>query len=205
MVGRVKSYLRAGAELKVISDRVVLQQTPRRTIVLRDDTGALTRAGRAWEAATGRVLKDGGFLAQEPVRQGNVETIRLRDKSKAVTRRWVPSLGKWRFTAVGKRYYKTITRNYVVSVPAVKVGRRKDGSEYRVEGIHVPLSLLGFRKPSLALDVDDDSRYAKVKAIVMEQLGEGAMLSHSDETWFYDPEGDFRISEETIGVNPETK
>ena len=69
----------------------------------------------------------------------------------------------------------------------------------------MPLSLLGFRKPSLALDVDDDSRYAKVKAIVMEQLGEGAMLSHSDETWFYDPEGDFRISEETIGVNPETK
>ena len=201
---RVRNYLSSGAEPKMVNDRVVLSLGPRKQITLRGDNGTLTNAGKSWEQQTGRALMDGGFQNQIPQRDGNVETIKLRSGQRAVTRRWVPSLNKWRFTNLGKRFYKTLTRNYVVSVPTYKIGRRRDNSNYRIDNIHVPLSLLGINTPSIALDLDEDSRYAKIKSLVMAELTDAAngaaLLSHSDETWYYDPNGDFKISEETIGV-----
>ena len=137
-----------------------------------------------------------------------METIKLRNGQRAITRRWLPALNKWRFTPLGKKY-RSLTRNYVVSVPTYKIGRRRDGSNYRIENIHVPLSMLGVNTPSIALDLDEDSRHAKIKSLVMEELndavGGAALLSHSDETWYFDSTGEFKISEETIGVDSETK
>ena len=91
---RIRDYLSQGAELKLSMDRVVLQLSARKRAVLRSDDGKLTNAGKEWESLTGRVLRDGGFMGQEPVRRGNVERIKLRDGKMEVTRRWVPSQGE---------------------------------------------------------------------------------------------------------------
>ena len=160
---RVRNDLNSGAELKMANDRVVLSLGARKQITLRGDNGALTNAGKTWEQITGRALMDGGFQNQIPQRDGNVETIKLRNGQRAITRRWLPALNKWRFTPLGKRFYRTLTRNYVVSVPTYKIGRRKDGSNYVIGNIHVPLSMLGVNTPSIALDLDEDSRHAKIK------------------------------------------
>ena len=108
---------------------------------------------------------------------------------------------------MGKRFYKTMRRNYVVQVPAYKIGLRKDGSEYRIDNIHVPLSILGISNPSIALDLDEASRHEQVRQMVLDSIddtGGGSLLSHSDEAWYVDTTGDFKISEETVAVNPQT-
>jgi hypothetical protein len=51
------------------------------------DDGTVTRQGKYWEQKAGELLPAGGFLQQKAVREGDVEFIRLRDGSKAVTRR----------------------------------------------------------------------------------------------------------------------
>ena len=99
---RVRSYLNSGAELKMTNDRVVLSLGARKQITLRGDNGTLTNAGKSWENLTGRALMAGGVQNQIPQRDGNVETIKLRNGQRAITRRWLPALNKWRFTPLGK-------------------------------------------------------------------------------------------------------
>ena len=82
-------------------------------IKLVDDTGASTTAGRYWAKKTGSELPVGGFMAQVAERTGNVESIRLRDGARGVTRRWDEATGEYNFTRLGNQYYKTLRRNYI--------------------------------------------------------------------------------------------
>jgi len=86
---RVKQYLEQGATLTTLkgTDKLILRMSPRKYITLRDDKGALTPSGQAWEAQTGRVLEQGGFLAQVPIRKKNSEFIRLRNGDVVATRK----------------------------------------------------------------------------------------------------------------------
>jgi hypothetical protein len=95
---------------------------------LVSDDGTTTKQGRYWEQKTGERLPTCGFLQQAAVREGGSETIRHRDGSKGVTRRWNEARGEWDFTRLGTRYYATLRRNYVVSVPVKVQGKRRDGS-----------------------------------------------------------------------------
>ena len=79
------------------------------TIKLVGNDGQKTAAGRYWEQKAGvPPLPDGGFLQQTARREGNAETIELRDGKRAVTRRWDAGSGEFKFTALGKRYYATL-------------------------------------------------------------------------------------------------
>ena len=78
-------------------------------------------------------LPAGGFLQQVARRDGNVETIQLRDGKRGITRRWDAGSAEFKLTALGKRYYATLRRNYVADVPIVIVGKRKNGTTYRVK------------------------------------------------------------------------
>ena len=71
-------------------------------IKLVDNSGAKTPAGLYWEQKEGAPpLPDGGFLQQAPRRDGNTETIALRDGRRAVTRRWDAGSGSFAYTALG--------------------------------------------------------------------------------------------------------
>jgi len=85
------------------SEGISLVQGKRRIRLVSDD-GTVTRQGRLWEQKTGELLPAGGFLQQTAVRQGGVESIRLRDGSKGVTRRCNEARGDWDFTRLGSRF-----------------------------------------------------------------------------------------------------
>ena len=111
-------------------------------IKLVDDAGASTAAGRYWAKKTGSELPTGGFMEQIAERTGNVESIRLRDGARGVTRRWDEATGENNITRLGNQYYKTLRRNYVTIVPVNIQGRRKDGSTYDIKST-MPVSKLG--------------------------------------------------------------
>ncbi len=91
----------------------------RSVIKLIDDGGVPTKAGTYWSFKSGQLLPDGGFMQQAATREGNVESIRLRDGTRGVTRRWIEGTGEYKFTRLGNTYYKTVRRNYVVTVPVI--------------------------------------------------------------------------------------
>ncbi len=76
--------------------------TGKRNIVLVDNAGKKTPAGSYYEQKSGTELPLGGFLQQAAYREGNVETIQLRDGKRGVTRRWDAGNNDWTFTALGK-------------------------------------------------------------------------------------------------------
>ena len=103
----------------------------KRAIVLVDNAGKKTAAGQYFEQKSGTELPLGGFLQQTARREGNVETIVLRDGKRGITRRWDAGNNDWSFTALGKRYYGTIRRNYAADVPILIEGKRKNGTIYK--------------------------------------------------------------------------
>jgi hypothetical protein len=111
------------------SEGTALVQGKRRIRLVSDD-GTATKQGRYWEQRTGERLPTGGFMQQAAVREGGTETIRLRDGTGGVTRFLNEARGEWDFTRLGTSYYKTLRRNYVVSVPVKVQGIRKDRSAY---------------------------------------------------------------------------
>jgi hypothetical protein len=176
----------------------------RRMIALVDNMGNKTPAGRYWEQTAGEELPSGGFLQQTAVREGNVETIRLRDGRKGVTRRWNPGTGEYKFTALGKRYYATLRRNYVADVPVVIKGKRKNGTEYTIRS-HMKVEKLGLKPVEVPLNLTLDKRRKLVQESLEKQMVTTKPIYEvSDEQWWFDEDGSWAIHEETVGVDPET-
>ena len=84
-------------------------------------------------------------------------------------------------------------------------GVRKDGTSYVQEGMHIPITKLGVNEPSIALDDNTPRRRAKIKQMVLdslpaEQAGALTVMEHSEQSWEYDDQGEWLISEETVGT-----
>ena len=113
---KVKTYLSAGA--KVItrkgSEALVLSKNAKANITMRNETGALTPAGKIYEKLTGSALPEGGFLDQKLQRKGNTEYLKLRNGSLQATRYF--NGDEYRFTRLGKRYYSTDISNFVIVI-----------------------------------------------------------------------------------------
>ncbi len=172
----------------------------RGTVILVDTAGKKTPAGLYWEQKGTAPLPEGGFLQQRARREGNVETIATRDGKRAVTRRWDAS-GEYKYTQLGKKYYSTLRRNYVVDVPVRIDGKRKNGSTYEIKS-HMKMNKLGLRPVEIPLHLSLQQRRERVKRIILRQLDITAPLYRvSDETWWYDPEGSWGVHEETVGVD----
>ena len=199
-------HAQGGAQLVKFktSDGYGLQAPGRRSISLIRSDGKKTPAGEYWESLTQEQLPEGGFQAQVPVREGNQETIRTRDGKRAVTRRWDPGSGEYKFTALGRSYYRTLRRSYVAMVPVVVKGTRKDGSTYQKKS-HLPMEKMSMRPIEVPLHLNLEQRRAYVKRELQRQLSNAEPIYEaSDEKWFYDDAGSWAIHEETTGVDPDT-
>ncbi len=110
---------------------------------LKGSEGQALKLGRSyWTIASGQPLPARGFLQQEAIREGNTEFIKLANGRKGATRKWDEAAGVLKFTKLGNEYYKLLRRNYVVAVPVVVTGMRKDGSKYDVKS-HMPIEKIG--------------------------------------------------------------
>ena len=133
-----------------------------------------------------------------------METIRLRDGKVGVTRRWERGSNEWKFAALGKKYYKTLRRNYVADIPITIHGKRKNGTTYTMKS-HMKMEQLGLTPVQIPLDLTLEQRRALAKRMILSHIrGHNQLYEVSDETWTYDAEGSWRISEETVGVDPDT-
>jgi hypothetical protein len=155
----------------------------RRRISMVDSGGSVTPQGVYWQQSTGGQLPAGGFMQQVASRDGDVETIRLRNGRKATTRRWDAVKGEWKFTRLGNRYYKTLRRNYVVQVPVIVKGARANRSTYTYKA-HLPVEKLGLRPVTLPLNMTTPERDARVREIIEQQLPDNGILYEvSEEVW----------------------
>ena len=101
---------------------------------------------------------------------------------------------------MAKKYYGTFRRNYVADVPVLIEGRRKNGTTYRIKS-HMKIEKLGLRPVEIPLNLNHEQRVALVKRLVLSGIrGRETLLEMSYEKWQYDPDGRWRIREETIGV-----
>ena len=173
----------------------------RSIVKLIDDEGMATKAGTYWSLKSGQALPAGGFMQQAAIREGNVESIRLRDGSRGITRRYVEGTGEYKFTPLGNSYYRTVRRNYVVTVPVIINGKRKDGSTYQIKST-MPVSKLGLKPTTLPSNMTSPQRRAKVRRIVEAELSD-VLYEMSDETWRLDGSGSWRIHEEVVATDPE--
>ncbi len=130
--------------------------------------GQKTNAGVYYEQRSGTNLPDGVFLQQVARRDGNVETILLRDGKRGITRRWDAS-GVFKFTALGNAFYKTLRRNYVVSIPITIIGKRKNGTPYTYK-THMPMEKIGLRPVEIPLNLTHEQRLARVKMMILKEL-----------------------------------
>ncbi len=108
-------------------------------------------------------------MQQEAVREGNVEYIKLAGERRGVTRKWNEATGDYKFTKLGNDYYSLIRRNYVVAVPVIIKGKRKDGSKYIVKS-RMPIEKIGLKPKSIPLNLDVSQRRALVKQMVEGEL-----------------------------------
>ena len=185
------------------SEGISLVQGKRKVRLVGDD-GTVTKQGRYWEQRTGEQLPAGGFMQQAAVREGNVEFIRLRDGSKGVTRKWDEATGQYSYTRLGNRYYTQLRRNYVVSVPVVVKGTRADKSTYEYRA-HILVEKSGLRAKELPLRLRSPERYERVKQMVREEIpDDGVIYEVSEERWVLDRRGGWKVSEETVGTDPDT-
>ncbi len=170
----------------------------RSTIKLIGIDGNPTVAGQYWTIKSGQPLPVGGFMQQEAVREGNVEYIKLAGERRGVTRKWDEATGIYKFTKLGNDYYSLLRRNYVVAVPVIINGKRKDGSKYTLKS-RMPIEKIGLKPKSIPLNLDLNQGRALVKQMVESELPDGALYEVSDEAWDLDPDGSWLIHEETVG------
>jgi hypothetical protein len=171
------------------------------------DDGTVTRQGRYWEQKTGELLPIGGFERQAAVREGGVESIRLRNGTKGITRRWNEARGDWDFTRLGTRYYTTLRPGEIMwcqSVPVKVQGRRKDGSTYEYRA-HSFVEMSNMTSRELPLRLRNPERNERVRELVQAKIpDDGVLYEVSEERWVLDTRGGWKVSEETVGTHPDT-
>ena len=168
---KIDSFIAAGtAPSKVKSGAVLARQgTGFQTLVTAD--GGLTAAGTYYQAKTNKDLPVGGLgfdNQQAPTRSGDTEYITMRDGSQRATRRWDPATQDYKFTALGRRYYGRLKRNYVVQVPVRVTGVRRNGTQYQIRST-LPIAKLGVDRVELPLNLTAQERNSRIKDIVKRQ------------------------------------
>ena len=165
MNARIDAFVAAGLPTRTTSAGAVIARNGARFQTLVDASGERTAAGRYFEQASAQDLPVGGFDTSPPMRSGDTEYVTTRSGEQRATRRWDPTSQEYRFTAVGKSYYKRLKRNYVVQVPVRVTGTRKDGSQYHIRST-LPIAKLGIDRVELPLNLTISQRTERIKQIV---------------------------------------
>jgi hypothetical protein len=89
-----------------------------------------------------------------------------------------------------------------VHVPVVVQGVRADRSTYSYKA-HFAVEKSGLRAKELPLRLSSPDRRERIKEMVRAELSE-VVYEVSEERWMLDTNGGWKVSEETVGVDPDT-
>ena len=121
------------ANAKPQSGSVILKSGNKRHTLLNSQ-GERTALGEYYEQKSNDELPVGGFdPTQAAFREGTAEFIKMRNGEDRVVRRYDPAENEYKFTKLGKSFYSRLKRNYVVQIPVMVKGKRKDGSYYNIK------------------------------------------------------------------------
>ena len=145
-----------------------------RTIVNRD--GQQTPAGERWETISGTTLPQENFDSeQQPSRDGNTEYIRVRGEDR-ITRTYDPATNGWRYTRLGRRFYRSRQIQWVVQVPSTHRGTRSNGQPYSRDAyfpVEAPIALRA--------TLTQAQRDARIRAEVTRLFPGGVLAEFSEE------------------------
>ena len=150
----ITAALGAGRAARKTGSEAVILRGPgaRGHRVLVNSSGELTALGTLLEQHTGETLPRGELdVSQDALREGSEETIKVRGGARKVVRRFMPDAnagaGKWRYTSLGKAFFRNRRVSYIVRVPARFTGTRASGLAYTRYGffpianpVQVPLA-----------------------------------------------------------------
>ena len=160
---------------RTANDALILRDGARYRILV-DANGQRTAAGRRYEELAEAALPAEGYdAAQNPVRPGNAESIRVRGKDKVV-RRYDPATNGWFYTKLGRQFYSRRQVQWVVKVPATFSGTRSNGRPYTRQGyfpVEAPVAL-----PMTLTQAQRDQR---IRARVNELYPDGILAEFSEE------------------------
>ena len=203
-MSRVQEFINQGLRPRMGPGNTLQLRAGRRFVRLSDNNGNLTATGNEWEARTGEQLPESGIQGQKAIRKGNTETVKLPNGTRGITRKWNAARNRWDFTKLGRAFYKKLRRNFVVQVPVIIKGMRKDRTTYEIKGV-VPISKMGVKAPTLAIDAHTPTRNRKAKQMVLDQIPEdGVIYEFSNERYTFDPDGAWVVHEEVVATDPDT-
>ena len=128
----IDTAINAGVRPKVgrsAQTTLALRQNPGRSsyALLSRPDGTMTPAGEHYYAATGAERPSAQFDPSAPlIKKGPGDYVRTRDGKLALVRRLRPD-GTTQVTRLGKLYFRNSKTEYVVSIPAVVIGKNARG------------------------------------------------------------------------------
>ena len=140
-------------------------------------TGAVTQAGRHWYTK----------LAQKPIPSnrwddnaktyrkpgGRTDFVKTKSGCEVQLRSWDPATRAFRYTALGKEFYKRRPKSYIVQVPVNIYVRKRDGTERSYQGTYPASDFNAELRRGLEGVVGSEAQaQADIKRKVREHLGD---------------------------------
>jgi hypothetical protein len=200
----LRTAIAAGRVPRHTNARVVLTTGagPRGSYVVLANHRGLTKHGEAYYAETGLEAPDRRFdMSQQPTRQGDSEFVRDRGGNLVRLRTLRPD-GSFVYTAAGKHFFSRRQVEYVVHVPVIVRGRRRNGNQY-AHSTYLPASLLGVHRIMADAALSPARRAAAVRSFVLQSLqlrtegGQTVLLEISGEVYYYDRDREWLLDEMT--------
>ena len=174
-----------------------------RYAMLRRPNGELTRAGQYYYQLIGRPPPSRQYDRNQPlIREGPNDYIMLRGGAKKLLRSLQPN-GNYHLTKLGKSFFKDKWVDWVVHVPVIIRGVRRNG---RNRGMpyertkRLPVTDLNVALSRQSEGLSDAQAARNLKASVLAQLGNpepnDIILELSDETYYLDATREWTFSQQ---------
>ena len=178
-----------------------------RYAMLSRPNGELTRAGQYYYQLIGRPPPSRQYDRNQPlIREGPNDYIMLRGGAKKLLRSLQPN-GNYHLTKLGKSFFKDKWVDWVVHVPVIIRGVRRNG---RNRGLpyertkRLPVSDLNVALSRQSEGLSDAQAARNLKASVLAQLGNpepnDIILELSDESYYLDATREWTFSQQAMQV-----
>ena len=189
------------------SETLPLRHHHLRYAMLSRPNGELTRAGQHYYQLIGRPPPSRQYDRNQPlIREGPNDYIVLRGGAKKLLRSLQPN-GDYHLTKLGKSFFKDKWVDWVVHVPVIIRGIRRNG---RNRGMpyertkRLPVTDLNVALSRLSEGLSDAQAARNLRASVLAQLGNpepnDIILELSDETYYLDATREWTFSQQAMQV-----
>ena len=180
--------------------RLILPTGGKNYVSLATSDSKLTPQGKYFFEKTGKTPP----VNQQVIREGAKEYIMVNGKRKMI-RSWSAEESDFKYTKIGKGFFKNTLEEFLVHIPVVINGRnKKTGRAYQRFG-HLPhLALEGLQELKVPVHLSQSEKDAKIKQMVLDGINTENIFEVSDEKYALWDEGTWRISKlETRTLNGE--